>query len=85
MPYGRKEENMQKKGIKEFLQKKDIVFSMKRYGIEPYNEDTGAGFMRHAVVRVGHSSGEVPTNAPAQRDEAREIISEELYDVYSGY
>ena len=32
---------------------------MHRFGIEPYNEDTGAGFMRHAVVRVGHESGEV--------------------------
>ena len=32
---------------------------MYRFGIEPYNEDTGLGFMRHAVVRVGHESGEV--------------------------
>ena len=32
---------------------------MARWGMEPYNEDTGAGFVRHAVVRVGHESGEV--------------------------
>lgn len=32
---------------------------MLRYGMEPYNEDTGTGFMRHAVVRVGHTTGEI--------------------------
>ncbi len=32
---------------------------MPKFGIEPYNEDTGAGFLRHAIVRVGHSSGEI--------------------------
>lgn len=32
---------------------------MARWNMEPYNEDTGAGFVRHAVVRVGHKSGEV--------------------------
>ena len=32
---------------------------MVKHGMVPYNEDTGAGFMRHAVVRVGHASGEV--------------------------
>lgn len=32
---------------------------MSRFGIEPYNEDTGAGFLRHAVVRVGHKSSEI--------------------------
>ena len=32
---------------------------MKDFKMEPYNEDTGAGFVRHAVVRVGHKSGEV--------------------------
>ncbi|MBQ3106572.1 MAG: 23S rRNA (uracil(1939)-C(5))-methyltransferase RlmD [Eggerthellaceae bacterium] len=54
---------------------------MKRYGIEPYNEDTGAGFMRHAVVRVGHSSGEVlvtlVTNSrefPASKSFCRELV-----------
>ena len=30
-----------------------------KYGVEPYNEDTGAGFLRHVVVRVGHKSGEM--------------------------
>lgn len=33
--------------------------TMVRYGVAPYNEDTGAGLMRHVVVRVGHKSGEV--------------------------
>lgn len=32
---------------------------MKKHRIEPYDEDKGTGFMRHAVVRVGHESGEV--------------------------
>ena len=32
---------------------------MKKYGIAPYDENRGSGFMRHAVVRVGHESGEV--------------------------
>ena len=32
---------------------------MARYGMAPYNEDTGAGFVRHVVVRVGAQSGEV--------------------------
>lgn len=53
---------------------------MQRYGVEPYNEDTGSGFMRHAVVRVGHSSGEVlvtlVTNGaafPGSRNFCREL------------
>ena len=32
---------------------------MGKHRIEPYDEDRGTGFMRHAVVRVGHESGEV--------------------------
>ena len=32
---------------------------MGRFGIEPYREDAGTGFLRHAVVRVGHTSGEI--------------------------
>ena len=32
---------------------------MKKHHIEPYDEDKGTGFMRHAVIRVGHESGEV--------------------------
>ena len=32
---------------------------MARWDMTPYNEDTGTGFVRHAVVRVGHESGEV--------------------------
>ncbi|MBR5260058.1 MAG: 23S rRNA (uracil(1939)-C(5))-methyltransferase RlmD [Eggerthellaceae bacterium] len=54
---------------------------MARFGIEPYNEDTGAGFMRHAVVRVGHESGEVlvtlVTNGdtfPASKAFCRELV-----------
>ena len=38
---------------------REIRAIMVRHGIEPYDEDTGRGFMRHAVVRVGHESGEV--------------------------
>lgn len=32
---------------------------MPRHRIEPYDEDTGKGFLRHAIVRVGHQSKEV--------------------------
>lgn len=32
---------------------------MARWNMEPYDEDAGTGFVRHAVVRVGHTSGEV--------------------------
>lgn len=32
---------------------------MARYGMQPYDEDAGTGFVRHVVVRVGHASGEV--------------------------
>ena len=38
---------------------REIRAIMVHHGIEPYDEDTGRGFMRHAVVRVGHESGEV--------------------------
>ncbi len=44
-------------------QAKRIVLAIKKlmmkYGIEPYREDTGTGFMRHVVVRVGHTSNEI--------------------------
>ena len=44
-------------------QAKQIILTvkhlMKKYGIEPYNEDTNTGFMRHAIVRVGHTSKEI--------------------------
>lgn len=32
---------------------------MERFGMRPYDEDADTGFMRHAQVRVGHTSGEV--------------------------
>lgn len=32
---------------------------MQRYGMEPYDEDAGTGFVRHVVVRVGAETGEV--------------------------
>lgn len=54
---------------------------MARYDVEPYNEDTGEGFIRHAVVRVGHNSGEVlvtlVTNAdefPSSKSFCRELV-----------
>lgn len=41
---------------------------MPLFGIKPYREDAGSGFMRHAIVRIGHTSGEVlvtlVTNGP---------------------
>ena len=54
---------------------------MRKWGIAPYDEDAGAGFMRHAVVRVGHTSGEVlvtlVTNAdefPSSKSFCRELV-----------
>lgn len=58
-----------------------IKHIMQRYHMEPYNEDTGKGFMRHAIVRVGHSSNEilvtVVTNEsafPGSRNFCRELV-----------
>ena len=54
---------------------------MPRFGIEPYDEDAGEGFLRHVVVRVGHTSGEVlvtlVTNGsmfPASKAFCRELM-----------
>jgi 23S rRNA (uracil1939-C5)-methyltransferase len=42
---------------------KDVIAAIRdlmlRFGIEPYREDTGTGFLRHAVVRVGQATDEV--------------------------
>ena len=53
----------------------------KRYKVQPYSEDRGTGFLRHAVVRVGHESGEVlvtlVTNGdefPASKSFCRELV-----------
>lgn len=32
---------------------------MKKYKMEPYNEDTGKGFLRHVLIRTGFNSKEV--------------------------
>ena len=55
---------------------------MIHHGIAPYDEDSGTGFMRHVVVRVGHQSGEVlvtlVTNQrdfPSSKSFCRELIS----------
>lgn len=54
---------------------------MARWNMEPYDEDAGTGFVRHAVVRVGHKSGEglvtVVTNGeefPASKAFCRELV-----------
>lgn len=54
---------------------------MPKFGITPYREDAGTGFLRHAVVRVGHASGEIlvtlVTNGrqfPASRAFCRELV-----------
>lgn len=54
---------------------------MLRFGMQPYDEDAHVGFLRHAVVRVGHESGEVlvtlVTNErefPASRSFCRELV-----------
>lgn len=53
---------------------------MQHYHMEPYNEDANTGFIRHAVIRVGHTTGEllvtVVTNGkefPASRNFCREL------------
>lgn len=54
---------------------------MRKHDVAPYREDTGTGFMRHIVVRVGHTSGEVlvtlVTNSddfPSSKSFCRELI-----------
>ncbi len=42
---------------------------MLKHDIAPYSEDAGKGFMRHAVVRIGHSSGEVLVALVTNSDE----------------
>lgn len=38
---------------------KTIGKIMKKYKMEPYNEDTGKGFLRHVLIRTGYSTKEV--------------------------
>lgn len=54
---------------------------MRKHDVAPYREDAGTGFMRHVVVRVGHTSGEVlvtlVTNSddfPSSKSFCRELI-----------
>ncbi len=42
---------------------------MPRFGIEPYREDDNTGFLRHAVVRCAHESGEVLVTLVTNGDE----------------
>ena len=38
----------------------DIVLShMERFGIEPYDEGTGQGLVRHIMIREGHKTGQI--------------------------
>ncbi len=54
---------------------------MPRFDIEPYNETTNSGFLRHVAVRVGHESGEVLVtlvtngeNFPTHKAFCRELV-----------
>ena len=54
---------------------------MRKHDVAPYREDTGTGFIRHVVVRIGHTSGEVlvtlVTNSddfPSSKSFCRELI-----------
>ena len=71
--------------LTENVQAKRIILTirdlMPRFGLEPYDEDAGTGFLRHAVVRVGHTSGEIlvtlVTNGsefPASKAFCRELV-----------
>lgn len=58
-----------------------IISIMLKHGIEPYDEDRATGFLRHAVIRVGHNSGEalvtLVTNAeefPHSKSFCRELV-----------
>ena len=42
---------------------------MRKHDVAPYREDTGTGFMRHVVVRVGHTSGEVLVTLVTNNDD----------------
>lgn len=46
-----------------------VASIMRKHGIEPYDEDSGRGFLRHVVVRVGHESGEVLVTLVTNADE----------------
>lgn len=54
---------------------------MRKFCVEPYDEDAQTGFLRHGIVRVGHESGEVlvtlvtnGTEFPGSRNFARELV-----------
>ena len=38
---------------------KTIKGIMKKYKMEPYNEDTGQGFLRHVLIKTAYNTGEV--------------------------
>ena len=47
-------------GVEENKDVLEIVLDyMNRYGIEPYNEETGAGLIRHVLIRKGFTGGEL--------------------------
>ncbi len=48
---------------------KAIKRIMQKHGIAPYDEDTGTGFLRHAVIRIGHESKEVLVTLVTNSDE----------------
>ncbi|MBE6463720.1 MAG: 23S rRNA (uracil(1939)-C(5))-methyltransferase RlmD [Eggerthellaceae bacterium] len=54
---------------------------MLKHGMQPYDEDTGQGFSRHTVIRVGHASEEmlvtIVTNGeefPSSKAFCRELV-----------
>ncbi len=36
-----------------------VLSFMDRHGIEPYDEETGKGLVRHILIRIGHHTGEI--------------------------
>ena len=48
---------------------REIRSMMAHRGIAPYDEDSGRGFLRHAIVRVGHESGEMLVTLVTNGDE----------------
>lgn len=46
-----------------------IASLMQKFHVAPYDEDRGTGLIRHAIVRVGHATGEVLVTIVTAQDE----------------
>ncbi|MCR5108638.1 MAG: 23S rRNA (uracil(1939)-C(5))-methyltransferase RlmD [Lachnospiraceae bacterium] len=59
----------------------DIVLKhMEKYGIEPYDEKTGKGKIRHVFIRKGFETGEISVCIVIKNDEIKSKINRKKYD-----